>query len=85
VRDIQLTVLGACLTDEIMSGTRIKQNDDGVFVQTKHIGEDLLALGIILHGSVVDAASLRNDNLLITTWQVSDVALSDVLLWCEVA
>jgi hypothetical protein len=68
VCDSQLTVLGACLTDEIMSGARIKQNDDGVFVQRKHTGEDLLALGNILHSSIVDTASLCNGNLLMTTW-----------------
>jgi hypothetical protein len=80
VCDSQLSVLGACLTDEIMNGARMKQNDNGVPVQGKHTGEDMLALRNILHGSVVDIAGLCNDNLM-TMWRVSDVALSDILLW----
>jgi hypothetical protein len=80
VHGSQLTVLGACFTDEIMSGTGIKPNDDRVSVQRKHIGEDMITLGNILHSSVVDAIGLCNGNLLMTTWWLSDVALSGILL-----
>jgi hypothetical protein len=51
-----------------------------VSFQGKHIGEDLLTLGSILHSSVVDVTDLCNDNFLITTWWLSDVALSSILL-----
>jgi hypothetical protein len=40
----------------------------------------LLALRNVLHGGVVDAVGLRNGHLLWTTWWVSDVALSGILL-----
>jgi hypothetical protein len=40
----------------------------------------LLTLRNILHGSVDDATGLCNDNLLLTMWRVTDVALSGVLL-----
>jgi hypothetical protein len=36
--------------------------------------------GNILYGSVVDAAGLRHDHLLWTTWWRGDVALRDTLL-----
>jgi hypothetical protein len=52
-------------------------------VQRKHTCEDLLALGNILHGSVVDVAGLRHGHLLWTTWWMGDVALSGILLWHE--
>jgi hypothetical protein len=58
VGDSQLIVLGACLTNETMSGVGIKKNDNGVSVQGKHTSEDLLTLRNIFHGSVVDATSL---------------------------
>jgi hypothetical protein len=61
-----VTVLGPCLTDEIMSSTRIKHNEDGVSFQGKHISEDLLTLGSILHSSVVDVTDLCNGNFLIS-------------------
>jgi hypothetical protein len=80
VGDGQPTTLGACLTDEIMSGTGIKKNDNGVSVQGEHTGEDLLALGNIFHGCIVDAAGLRNRHLLRTMWWMGDVALSGILL-----
>jgi hypothetical protein len=40
----------------------------------------LLTLGNILHGSVVDATGLGNNNLLLTMWWMVDVAVSDALL-----
>jgi hypothetical protein len=63
VGDGQLTTLGACLTDEIMSGTEIKKNDNGVSIQGEHTGEDLLALGNIFQGCIVDATGLHNCHL----------------------
>jgi hypothetical protein len=63
-----------------MSGAGIKKNDDGVSVQGKYTSEDLLALGNILHCSVVDATGLCNSNLLMTTWRMVDVAQSSALL-----
>jgi hypothetical protein len=42
----------------------------------------LLTLRNTLHDIVVDAVALGNSNLLMTTWWVTDVALSGVLLWC---
>jgi hypothetical protein len=80
VGDSQLTVLGACLTNEVLSGVGIKKNDNGVSVQGKHTNEDLLTLGNVFHGGVVDVTGLCNDHLLLTTWRVSDVALSSVIL-----
>jgi hypothetical protein len=65
-----------------MSGAGIKKNDNGVSVQGEHTSEDLLALGNIFHGRIVDATSLCNDHLLWTMWQVSDMALSSILLRC---
>jgi hypothetical protein len=52
-----------------------------MFVQRKRTREDLLALGNILHGSVVDAAGLCNGHLLQTTWRMGDVAQSGIHLW----
>jgi hypothetical protein len=49
-------------------------------VQRKCTREDLLALGNILHSGVVDATNLCNGHLLWTTWRLSDVALSGILL-----
>jgi hypothetical protein len=54
-----------------------------MFVQRKHTCEDLLTLGNVLHGGVVDAADLRNGHLLRTTWWLSDVPLSGFLLQCR--
>jgi hypothetical protein len=78
--NIQFMLLSASSTDEVMSGTEIKQNDNGVSVQGEHTTEDMLALRNIFHGRIVDAAGHCNDHLLRTTWRVSDVALSDILL-----
>jgi hypothetical protein len=36
----------------------------------------------IFHGRIIDATSLYNNHLLRTTWRVSDVALSGILLRC---
>jgi hypothetical protein len=80
VGDGQPTTLGACLTDEIMSGAGIKKNDNWVSVQGEHTGEDLLALGNIFHGCILYVAGLHNSHLLWTTWWMSDVALSGILL-----
>jgi hypothetical protein len=44
----QVMLLSASSTDKVMSGTRIKQNDNGMSVQGIHIDEDLLALRNIL-------------------------------------
>jgi hypothetical protein len=82
VGDSQPTVLGACLTNKIMSGIGIKKNDNVVSVQGEHTSEDLLALRDILHGSVVDTTGLCNGHLLWTTWRVSGVALSSILFRC---
>jgi hypothetical protein len=73
--------LGACFTDETMTSSRIKQDDDRMPDQRNHTHKDLLTLRNILHGSVVDAAGLRNIHLLQTTWWMSDVALRGILLW----
>jgi hypothetical protein len=53
--------LGACFTDEIMTSSRIKQDDGMLSIQRKHTRKDLLAIGNIHHGSVVDADGLRHD------------------------
>jgi hypothetical protein len=58
VGDSQPTVLGACLTNEVMSGAWIKKKDNGVSVQEKHTSGDLLTLRNIFHGIVVDATGL---------------------------
>jgi hypothetical protein len=73
-------LLSASSTGEVMSGTRIKRNDNGVSVQGEHTREDLLALGNIFHGCIVDAVGLCNNHLLRTTWWMGDVALSGILL-----
>jgi hypothetical protein len=68
----QVMLLSAISTDKVMSGTRIKQNDNGTSVQGEHTGEDILALGNILQGGVVGAASLGNSYCLGTTgWRVT--------------
>jgi hypothetical protein len=77
----RLMFLGACFADEIMTSSRIKQDDSRMSVQRKRTHEDLLTLGNVLHCGVVDVAGLRNGHLLWTTWQVGDVALSGILLW----
>jgi hypothetical protein len=46
----QLTLLGACLADEVMRDARIEQNDNRVSIQGKCAHEDVLALGDILNG-----------------------------------
>jgi hypothetical protein len=81
VGDGQPMTLGTCLTDEVVSGTRIKKNDNGVPVQGEHTSEDLLALRNIFQGSVVDAASLHNSHFLRTMWWRGDVALRGSLPW----
>jgi hypothetical protein len=65
--------LGACFADEIMTSSRIKQDDNGMSVQRKHTREDLLTLENILHSCIVDAASL-GDGILLPTQHV-------LLLW----
>jgi hypothetical protein len=72
--------LGACFTDEIMTSSQIKQDDNRMSIQKKYTREDLLTLRNILHGSVVDAVGLHHDYLLRTTWQRGDVALHGTLL-----
>jgi hypothetical protein len=72
--------LGACFTDEVMTSSGIKQNNSRMSVQGKRTREDLLALGNIFHGGVVDTAGLDNGHLLRTTWWMSDVALRGSLL-----
>jgi hypothetical protein len=49
-------------------------------VQGEHTGEDLLALGNILRGGVVDTAGLGNCHFLGTTGWMGDVALLGRLL-----
>jgi hypothetical protein len=78
--NIQLMLLSASSTDEVMSGTGIKQNDNGASVQGEHTSEGLLTLGNILQGGVVDAASLGNGHLLHTTWWMGYVVLRGSLL-----
>jgi hypothetical protein len=80
VLNAQLISLSACLADEIMGSTGIKQNDSRVSIQKKCTHEDLLALGNVLHGSVVDTTGLCNGHLLQTIWQMGDVVLSGILL-----
>jgi hypothetical protein len=70
----QLTFLGACFADEIMSGTGIKQNGNGVSIQGKRTSKYLLTLRNVLHSSVVDVTDLCNDHLLQTMWRMSGVA-----------
>jgi hypothetical protein len=79
--DGQLTLLNACLTNEVMSSTGIEQDDHRISIQRKHTHEDLLALENIFHGDVVDAAGLCNGHLLGTTWWMGDMALREILLW----
>jgi hypothetical protein len=59
----QLTLLGACLTDEVIRGARIEQNDNRVYIQRKCAREDALALGDILDSCVVHTASSCSDDL----------------------
>jgi hypothetical protein len=73
-------LLSACLTDEVMTSPRIKQDGSRMPVQRKRTREDLLALRNVFHGGVVDAANLRNSHLLKTTWWRGDVALRGSLL-----
>jgi hypothetical protein len=65
--------LGAFFTDEIMTSSRIKQDDNGMSIQGKHTCDDLLALRNILHSCIVGVTSLDDGNLLPT--------LRVVLLW----
>jgi hypothetical protein len=76
----QLMLPSVCLADEIMTSARIKQDDSRMPIQRKYTREYLLTLGNVFHSGVVDAASLCNNHLLWTTWRVSDVALSGILL-----
>jgi hypothetical protein len=78
--NIQLMPLSTSSTDEVMSGTGIKQDNNGVSVWRKRTHRDLLALGNILYGCVVDAASPRNGHLWQTMWRMGDVALRGILL-----
>jgi hypothetical protein len=58
--------LGACFANEIMTSSRIKQDDNGMFVQTKRTRKDLLTLGNILHSRIVGTTNLGNGTLLST-------------------
>jgi hypothetical protein len=62
----QLMFLGACFADEVMTSSRIKQDDNMMPVQRKCTHEDLHTLRNILHGRIVDAISLGVGNLLPT-------------------
>jgi hypothetical protein len=73
-------LLSVCLVDEIMISPRIKQDDSRMPVQRKCTREYLLALENVFHSGVVDAAGLCNGHLRRTTWWMSDVALSGILL-----
>jgi hypothetical protein len=70
----QLMFLGACYSDEIMTSSRIKQDDNGMFVQRKCTYEDLLTLRNVLHGGVGDVTGLWDGRLLPTRCVA--------LLWC---
>jgi hypothetical protein len=59
----QLTLLSACLADEVMRGIRIEQNDNRVSIQGKCACEDALTLGDILDGCVVHTSSSCSDDL----------------------
>jgi hypothetical protein len=76
----QLMLLSACLTDEVMTSPRIKQDGSGMHVQRKRTHEDVLTLRNVFHDGVVDAADLRDSHLLRTTWWRGDVALRGSLL-----
>jgi hypothetical protein len=78
----QVMLLSARSTDKVMSGTGIKQNDNGAFAQGEHTDEYLLTLGNILQGGVVDTAGLGNSHFLGTTGWMGDVALRGSLLRC---
>jgi hypothetical protein len=77
-----LMLLSACLADEFMTSPQIKQDDSRMPVLRKRTREYLLALRDVLHSGVVDTTGLRNGHLRRTTWWMSDVALSGILLWC---
>jgi hypothetical protein len=70
----QLTLLGACLADEVMRGARIKQNDNWVPIQGKCAHEDALTLGDILDSCVVHTVSSSSNNLCWTTRWLDAVA-----------
>jgi hypothetical protein len=76
----QVMLLSASSTDKVMSGTRIKQNDNRTSVEGEHTSEDLLALGNNLQGGVVDAASVGNSHFLRTTGWRGDVTPRGSLL-----
>jgi hypothetical protein len=65
--------MGACFANEIMTSSKIKQDDNGMSVQRKCTREDLHILGNILHSRIVDVTSL-GDGILLPTQCV-------VLLW----
>jgi hypothetical protein len=77
---MELMFLGACFVDEIMTSSRIKQDDSRMSIQRNRTREDLLALGNVLHGSLVDAVGSYNSHLLRTTGRMGDVAMSGILL-----
>jgi hypothetical protein len=79
----QLTFLGACFADKVMSSTIIKENTDGVSISGKHTHEDLFILRNILHSSVVHTAGPGSDNLLLAMRWMVDVAMNYVLLGCS--
>jgi hypothetical protein len=73
-------LLTACLTDEVLTSPRIKQDGSRMPVQRKRTREDFLTLRNVFHGGVVDVAGLRDSHLLRTMWWRGDVALQGSLL-----
>jgi hypothetical protein len=74
-------LLSACLTDEVMTSLRIKQDGSRMAIQRKRTCEDLLALRNVFHGGVVYAAGLRDSHLQRTMWWRGNLALCGSLLW----
>jgi hypothetical protein len=72
-------LLSACLTNEVLTSPRIKQDGSRMPVQRKRTCEDLLALRNVFHGGVVDVVGLRDSHLLRTMWWRGDVALQGSL------
>jgi hypothetical protein len=80
VLNYQLMLLSACLTDEVMTSPRIKQDGSKMPVQRKRTREDLLALRNVFHCGVVDVTGFHNSQLLGTTRWRGDMALRGNLL-----
>jgi hypothetical protein len=77
----QLMLLSACLTDEVMTSPRIKQDGSRMPVQRKRTCENFLVLRNVFHGGVVDAAGFHDSHLRRTAWWRGDLALRGSLLW----